>query len=33
MVDGADDGAADLALLSRRIDELKSVHTMQALST
>merc|ERR1740117_1056739 len=31
MVDGADDGVADLALLSRRIDELKSVHTMQAL--
>lgn len=31
MVDGDDDGAADLALLSRRIDELKSVHKMQAL--
>ena len=31
MVNGAADGAADLALLSRRIDELKSVHTIQAL--
>ena len=31
MVDGADDGVADLALLSRRIDELKSVRKMQAL--
>ena len=26
-----DDGAADLALLGRRIDELKSVHSLQAL--
>ena len=31
MVDGADEGVADLALLSRRIDELKSVRKMQAL--
>ena len=31
MMDGADDGAADLALLSRRINELKSVCKMQAL--
>ena len=31
MVDGADDGSADLALLSRRINELKSVCKVQAL--
>ena len=31
MMDGADDGAADLALLSRRINELKSVCKVQAL--
>ena len=30
-MDGADDGAADLALLSRRINELKSVCKVQAL--
>ena len=31
MMDGADDSAADLALLSRRINELKSVCKVQAL--
>ena len=31
MMDGADDGAADLAPLSRRINELKSVCKVQAL--